>query len=77
MIISDLNHLEVFSETSTITGGGKLLDIEVDIEHDQNHKLDIKGSNVNVINQVATATAVSVGFNRKAVAKAEVGNKIN
>jgi sporulation protein YlmC with PRC-barrel domain len=73
MIISDLNHLEVVSEASSVVGG---LDIDLDIDQDQNKKLDIKKGNVSLINQVGTATAVAISFKGKAVAKAKVENQI-
>lgn len=76
MIIYDLNHLGVVSEASSITGG-KLVDIDLDIAHEQNQKLDIQGSNVLVIKQTGVAVAAAVAFKGKAVAKAEVNNSIN
>ncbi len=60
MIISDLNHLEVVSEASSVVGGG-------------NNSLDFylkftKQSNVSVITQVANAAAISTKGNAKATA---------
>ena len=75
MIIYDLNHLGVVSEASSITGGK--LDIALDIDQKQNQKLDIQGSNINVINQTGVAVAAAVAFKGKAVAKAEVNNSVN
>ena len=58
MIISDLNHLEVVSEASSVVGGGKYKD-----KYDKlKLKIDIditKQSNVSIINQTATAVAIS------------------
>ena len=71
MIISDINHLEVVTEASSVVGGGskkdekkydkyKLLKLKLDINNQ---------SNVSVINQ--TATAESVSFDGKSVAIAK------
>ena len=53
MIISDLNHLEVVSEASSVVGGGtyKFAKFDIDIT---------KQSNISVINQDAAAFAQSV-----------------
>jgi hypothetical protein len=65
MIISDLNHLEVVSEASSVVGGGKKEDY-----YKKYFQLDInKQSNVSVINQ--TANAESVSFDGKSVAIAK------
>ena len=76
MIISDLNHLEVVSETSNVLGG-KGLDIDVDLKQKQKQKLSINKGNVTIINQVGVAAAVAVTLNGKAIAKADVNNNIN
>ena len=64
MIISDLNHLEVVSEASSVVGGDgkwnkkfKLVDIDI-----------TKQSNISVINQNAEAAALSVKGDAKATA---------
>lgn len=74
MIISDLNHLEVVSEVSSILGG---IDVDLDVEQDQNRKLDIKKGNVTLISQIGVGVAVAVNRKGKAVAKADVKNKTN
>jgi hypothetical protein len=61
MIISDLNHLEVVSEASSVVGGGtyKFAKFDIDIT---------KQSNISVINQNAEAAALSVKGDAKATA---------
>ncbi len=62
MIISDLNHLEVVSEASSVVGGGKKEDY-----YKKYFQIDFnKQSNVSVINQKANAESVS--FDGKSVA---------
>ena len=57
MIISDLNHLEVVSEASSVVGGDRKSDKKAKVG-----KLDLdltNQSNVSVIDQDATAVAIS------------------
>ncbi len=61
MIISDLNHLEVVSEASSVVGGGTY--------KDGKFNLDItKQSNVSILNQTSTAVAITKKGNATATA---------
>ena len=65
MIISDLNHLEVVSEASSVIGGSGKWDKKGKYGFD----IDItKQSNISVINQNAEAAALSVKGDAKATA---------
>lgn len=78
MIISDLSYLEVAIEGSSITGGK--LDVDLDIAKAQNQDVNVDlepkklKTNVGVLTQVASAVALGVTLNGKAIAKAKAGN---
>ena len=65
MIISDLNHLEVVSEASSVIGGSGKWDKKGKYGFD----IDItKQTNVSIINQDAAAVAISYKGDAKATA---------
>jgi hypothetical protein len=80
MVISDLNYLEVVTETSSVIGGSKwkpskpknkkspvvVFPLNIDIT---------KQSNVTVINQTATSTATAISFGGDAKATSTATNK--
>ena len=79
MVISDLNYLEVVTETSSVIGGWKpskpkhkksspvvISPLNIDIK---------KQSNVTIINQTATSTATAISFGGDAKATSTATNK--
>ncbi len=57
MIISDLNHLEVVAEASSVVGGGKEFDIKALLVFPVK---EVNQNNVSVLDQKADSTAVAI-----------------